>query len=108
MEPEDNVIEDLILNGGLEIAGVDIDSGEMLYNFTPKLENLNPELYKEMSNYFHQELMSLWQLGFINISLEEESPKVSLTDKILDKIEVEKLDKNKRYSLRELIRILTR
>jgi hypothetical protein len=43
-------IEDLILSGALEVSGIDIDTGEMLYNFTDKLKDINPDLFKDMSD----------------------------------------------------------
>jgi len=41
-------IEDLILSGALEVSGIDIDTGEMLYNFTDKLKDINPDLFKNL------------------------------------------------------------
>ena len=44
------MFEDLILSGALEVAGVDIDTGEMLYNFTEKLKDINTITNKNESN----------------------------------------------------------
>ena len=38
MSDSGDKIEELILSGALEVSGIDIDSGEMLYNFTDKLK----------------------------------------------------------------------
>ena len=46
---EDDAIDQLILLGALEVAGIDIDSGEPIYNFTEKLMDVSPELHKEVS-----------------------------------------------------------
>ena len=35
---EDEIINRLILSGGLEVAALDEDTGETLYSFTPKIE----------------------------------------------------------------------
>ena len=64
-ENNDDIIANLILTGALEVAGMDIETGEPLYNFTSKLEYVNPELHSEMATYFTRETMALWQHGFI-------------------------------------------
>ena len=107
MDEEQRIIEDLILNGALEVAGLDIDSGEMLYNFTDKLQNVNPELHDEFQRYFTKETMALWEHGFIDMDLTLDEPIVSLTEKAFNVKEVLKLKKDQQYSLKEIIRILT-
>lgn len=103
---EDEIIEDLILAGALEITGIDLDSGEPVYNFTEKLQEINPELHKEMNDYFFREMMFLWENGFVEMDIMAEDPIVKLTSKAFDKSEVSKLDKNKRYTLRDISRIM--
>ena len=42
MIPEDqDAIDYLILNKGLEVVGVDSKTGELLYSFTPKIKGLS-------------------------------------------------------------------
>jgi hypothetical protein len=103
---EESIFEDLILSGALEVAGVDIDTGEMLYNFTEKLKDINPELHNEFSTYFSTEISGLWENGFIEMDITEKNPMVSLTKKALDEKEVKKLDKHKQYTLKEIIRVI--
>ncbi len=100
-------IEDLILNGALEVAGMDMDTGEMLYNFTDKLKEVNPELYKDMSDYISTETMALWADGFLDIDVTEKNPLVRLTEKAFDESEVSNLSKEKQYTLKEIIRIIS-
>lgn len=107
MSDMNDKIEDLILNGALEVAGMDIDTGDMLYNFTDKLKDVSPDLYEEMSNYISTETMSLWVDGFLDIDVTEKNPMVNLTDKAFDEAEIAKLSKEKQYTLREIIRIIT-
>jgi hypothetical protein len=45
-------IEDLILNGALEVSGLDLKTGDPLYNFTEKLKDVDSELFDHMNNYF--------------------------------------------------------
>lgn len=100
-------IEDLILSGALEVAGMDMDTGDMLYNFTDKLKDVSPDLYEEMSNYISTETMSLWVDGFLDIDMTEKNPMVFLTNKAFDESEVSKLSKEKQYTLKEIIRIIS-
>jgi hypothetical protein len=104
---EDDAIEKLILAGALEVAGIDIDTGEPVYNFTEKLIDVNPELHNEVSTYFSRETMALWQEGFLDMDITEKNPIVRLTQKALDEIEVANLNKDKQYTLKEIIRIIS-
>ncbi len=47
---ENEMIEKLILEGGLEVAGIDSEDGSLLYSFTPKIKQLMPELYDDHMN----------------------------------------------------------
>jgi uncharacterized radical SAM superfamily protein len=104
-DPIDKKIEELVLDGVLEVAGMDLESGEPLYNFTNKLKDYNEELYKIHNNYFFQDLTNLWEKGFINIDFLEDDPTVTLTDKASNENEVDKLDKEEKQSLNEIKRI---
>ena len=104
---EDDAIDQLILSGALEIAGIDIETGEPIYNFTEKLIEVSPELHKEVSIYFSRETMSLWSDGFLDMDVTEKNPIVRLTSKALDQSEVEKLSKDKQYTLTEIIRVIS-
>jgi hypothetical protein len=103
---EDKIIEDLILKGALEVSGIDIETGEPLYNFTHKLKDVNPELDQEIQTFFSQEMMFLWENGFVEMDITEKNPIVKLTDKAFNAQEVLKLDKNKQYTLKDIIRQL--
>jgi hypothetical protein len=106
MSEEDKIIEDLILKGALEVSGIDIQTGELLYNFTHKLKDVHPELDQEMQTFFSKEMMFLWENGFIEMDITEKNPIVKLTEKAFNATEVLKLDKGKRYTLRDIIRQL--
>lgn len=99
-------IDNLILSGAIEVAGIDIETGEPLYNFTEKLLDVNPELHKDISAYFSNETMSLWSEGFLNMDVTEKNPIVSLTQKALDEKEVAQLTKDRQYTLKEIIRVI--
>lgn len=103
MESDDQIIESLILNGGLEVSAIDIETGEALYTFTDKLEQVNPELHAAAKNYFYLEMMNLWEKGFLDIDLESDDPMVSITEKALDEDETNSLDEVSRHSLTQVI-----
>ncbi len=107
MTPEESsIIDNLILNGALEAAGIDIETGEMLYNFTEKLKDVDPLMHDEFQRYFSSETMALWEHGFIDMDLTLDEPIVSLTQKAFDTNEVMRLEKNHQYTLKEIIRII--
>jgi hypothetical protein len=105
MDNFDETINKLILDGVLEIAGINIDTGEPLYNFTPKLKDYNQELYDIHNNYFFQELTNLWEKGFINMSFFDNDPSVTLTKKASDIDEIQKLSRDEKHSLNEIKRV---
>lgn len=106
MSDEKDIIANLILVGALEVAGIDIETGEPLYNFTSKLKDINPDLHNEMSTYFSRETMALWQHGFIAMDVTKVDPEIRLLPKAFNKEEVDKLADNNRYTLKEIIRIV--
>lgn len=105
MEEETN-IEKMILEGVIEVAGIDNETGEFLYNFTEKLKELYPALYNEAQTYFSNEMMFLWENNFLEMDITESNPIVKITEKALDKDEVSKLDPEIRSTLKEVIRVL--
>ncbi|NBP59014.1 hypothetical protein EBU71_21195 [bacterium] len=57
------MIEHLVLQGGLEISDIDIDTGETYYNITDKLKELSPELYQDLEDQFKHHLFVLDRRG---------------------------------------------
>lgn len=102
---EDEMIESLILQGALEIAGLD-ENSNILYSFTPKMAEINPELHKQHLNSVNQEVMYLWEKGFLNVSFFDNDPVVTLTEKAFNNTELSILSKEDLWSLQEIKRIL--
>ena len=100
------IIDNLILEGGIEFAGIDSETGEIMYSITPKIKDLMPELYEEHLNFINDELMALWEKGFVDIDFLNDDPLIYISDKSYDKGEVMKLSKEERWSLRELKRAI--
>ena len=106
MIPKDeNAVDYLILNKGLEVAGVDSKTGELLYSFTPKIKELMPELYKAHMNHVNSEIMFMWEKGFVNIDFLSDDPKVTITSKAFDLEEVSKLSKDHQWAIEEIKRL---
>ena len=107
MIPEDqDAIDYLILNKGLEVAGVDSNTGELLYSFTPKIKELMPDLYNAHINHVNQEIMALWEMGFVEVDLMSDNPIVTLTAKAFDNKELEGLSSEHKWGLEEMKRLM--
>ena len=59
----DALVEHLVLQGGLEIADIDLETGETYYNITDKLKELAPELYENLEDQFKHHLFVLDKRG---------------------------------------------
>jgi len=105
---EEKIINDLILNGGLEVVAIDQETGEMLYSFTPKIEKLMPDLYQEHLQSVNLAIMNLWEKGFLNLDLFAKDPIITITEKALKEEEIIALSKEDRWSLFEIMRLLKR
>ena len=57
------LLEHLVLQGGIEIADIDLDTGETYYNITDKLKEIAPELYQELEDQFKHHLFILNKRG---------------------------------------------
>jgi hypothetical protein len=101
------ILDMLILEGGVEIAGVSPENGEFLYRFTPKIKYLMPELYAEHLNMVNAEIMLLWEKGFIDIDFFQDDPTISLNVKAGDIVEVNKLSPEEQWSLAEIVRSIS-
>lgn len=100
------IIDDLILSGALQVSGVDSETGEFLYQFTPKLKEIHPALYDEHVTHVNGELMRLWEKGFLDINIADENPIVKLTEKAFNEDELSKLPKEDRWGIEEIKRLL--
>lgn len=59
----DALIEHLVLQGGIEIEDIDIETGETYYTITDKLKDMAPELYEELNDQFKHHLFILSKRG---------------------------------------------
>ena len=108
MSDEDRLIEDLILGGALEVAGIDSQTGEFLYNITPKLKDVMPDLYQDHIETVNKNMLILWEKGYLNIDFMDDDPLVTISNKGLDLKEIKKLSQEEVFALEEIKRLLIR
>jgi len=105
---EDELIKNLILEGALEVAGVDSETNELLYNVTPKMKEIMPDMYEDHLTQVNRDLLNLWEKGYVNIDFLLADPVVTISEKGLDKAEVSKLTRHEIWALEEVKRLLKR
>lgn len=99
-------MEELILSGAVEVAGIDSESGEFLYSFTPKLRELMPALWTDRLDFIYEEIVNFEELGFLFVEdIDSKNPIISLTDKAFNEDEIAQLPKDKQQTIRELRRL---
>jgi hypothetical protein len=106
MSSPDDIFNQLVLKGALKFVGNDPGSGEPLYVKTEILKQVDPKLEEDLSLYFSETTMNLWQNGFIDMDVTVSDPVVTLTDKSLDRKEIEAMGKNERIVLEQIIKLL--
>ena len=108
-EDIDQLILDLIQSGGLEVDGIDSETGEFLYKITDKMKDVNQEIYDAHLNAVHSDTMYFWEKGFIDIhDITSKNPIITLTDKAFDKVAVDALPSDMAAQLEQIIKVLDR
>lgn len=108
MDVSPNSIEHLILEGAVEVAGMNLETGEMLYSFTPQLADINPRLFEEVSNYVYGAVFALWQKGFIDMDIiSSDEPLIRSNEKSFDTEAIkEELGDREQQVLEQVLRAL--
>ena len=57
------MLEHLVLQGAVEMSGIDSNTGEMLYYITDKLRTVNPKLYKQLKGDFEKRMFEMIDNG---------------------------------------------
>lgn len=104
---EFEIIDNLVLNGGLEFAGTDPKTGEFLYKTTDRLKELDSRLSEELSLYFSETTVKLWEKGFLDMDITVADPLVKLGPKSFDQSSINLLEKNERVVIEEIIKVLS-
>jgi hypothetical protein len=105
-DSEQEIIDDLVNAGALEIVGIDNITQQTMYKVTPKMKKINPLFYKEHEDNVHSETMKLWELGFLSIDVTEENPIVKLLPSAFDSQQINKLGPEQRFVLEDIKNIL--
>jgi hypothetical protein len=103
---EDELIKNLILEGALEVAGLDSETGEFLYSVTPKMQEVMPDMYEDHITQVNRDILNLWEKGYVNVDFLSPNPMVTISAKGLDKNEISKLTKPEIWALEEVKRLL--
>ncbi len=101
---DDEIFQKMILEGAIEVAGMDMETGEMLYTFTDKLAQFSPPMHQSYMSYIHSEIMFLWENGFLEMDVTEANPTVRLTEKVFDEAKIDGLSPERFANLKEIIR----
>jgi hypothetical protein len=102
----DPSIEELILNGVIEVSGIDSDTGEFLYNFTSKLHEIMPGFFNERLDFVKSEMAFFLELGFLEVNdPEADNPIIFLADKAFNEQEIATLSESKQKSLNDIKRL---
>lgn len=92
----EEIIEELISSGAIELEGIDPESGEFLYRVTEKMKKVNRAFYNEHLNNIYSEAMYFWEKGLVDVDdFTSLNPKISLTSKAFDPVEILKLPSEK-------------
>jgi hypothetical protein len=102
----DDFLENLILEGAVEVAGIDRETGEPLFSFTDKLEEVAPHIFRQVMEEFHRDILDLWVDGFLEMNISDPQPLVKLTPRAFDEEAVSRLSKQQRLNLSEIIAAL--
>jgi hypothetical protein len=81
----DEIVQELIEAGALELEGIEPETGEFLYKITEKMKDINKALYDEHLNMIYADTMYFWEKGFLDVDdFTNINPIISLTPKAFD------------------------
>lgn len=103
-EAAELALVNLIDKGAVAFEGLD-ETGEPIYRFTEKLQEVAPDLYNMHISMLNVEIMALWEKGFVDMDLFEDNPVVKLTQKSFDKESINELNEHLQKFLKELKRV---
>lgn len=104
MNFNDEQLEKLILDGIVEFAGLD-NNGEMLYSFSPDLQEKMPELYELVMETHMRDIYELWEKGFLSMDITSDAPLVRITEAALMPEAVETLEPYLRVALEQIVEL---
>lgn len=106
MQFENEMLEQLILDGVVEFAGLD-KNGEMLYSFSDDIKYKAPAIYKMIQELHMKDIYSLWEQGFLSMDATLANPLVTITELALDEESVSMLPDHLQLLLEQIIEAMT-
>ena len=106
MSAENDIFNKLILTGGLRFAGKDPETGENMYVRTELLKDIDPNLDREMTVYFSEVAMKLWEKGFVDMDITLPNPIVTISERAFDINKIKALPVDERTALQQIIKVL--
>jgi hypothetical protein len=78
-------IEEAILAGVIEVSGVDLESGQFLYNFNSKMSHEIPAIFEKHLQEIKVEIIYFWRKGLLDVDdLSGNNPVIMLTEQAYD------------------------
>lgn len=94
----DEFFNELLEQGAIELSAMD-ENGSPLYSFTEKMIELAPGLAERLQDTFHNDMMRLWQLGFLEMDVTQVNPTVKITNLAVDNEQIGTLPQDLRVTL---------
>lgn len=102
MHFEDETLEQLILDGVVEFAGLD-KNGQMLYSFSDDLSTKAPAIYKMVQKMHMDDIYYLWEKGFLSMDATVANPMVNITPLALNEGLVAELPEHLQLLLEQIM-----
>lgn len=96
----------LLNNNALDIVGINDEDDTLLYAFTPKIQDLMPELYREHLQSVHQKILAFWEKGLVELDLFSADPHVYISEAGYQADQMSQLNSEDRFFLKELKRLI--
>ena len=103
---EDEIFDRLVLTGGIKFTGKDPETGENMYVRTELLKDIDPNLDREMSVYFSEVAMKLWEKGFVDMDITLPNPIVTISERAFDINKIKALPVDEKTALQQIIKVL--
>lgn len=102
-ENNDEMIDELVAAGAIQLEGIDEQTGEFLYRITTKMKDVNKPLYDEHMNNIYSDVMYFWERGLVEFDdFASQNPNVALTGKAFDLEYISSIDPDKRVILERI------
>lgn len=101
MKFNDDDLEQMILDGIVEFAGLD-SNGDMLYSFSKDIETKAPEIYRMVQKMHMDDIYTLWEMGFISMDVTEANPAARVTELAFDEEALSVLPTHMRLMLEQI------